>query len=251
MAKTKKDGSQKENGLTLEVKARTVFGKQLKKIRADGVVPANIFGPDFKTTAISATFRDFIQTYKRAKETGVVHLHLDSQKIPVLIKHVQKHPISDAILHVDFRKIDLKQKITTAVPVKVTGQSEAVSQKGGVLLTMSETLLVEALPTEIPAQIEIDIASLKEIGQEIKVADLKKVEAYLIKEDLNKVVIAVVAHKEESITPETAPATTPEVLTEAKPEEGAEAEVSETPKTGAPVKETAAKPEASVTKEKK
>ncbi len=219
MAKAKKAIDTEK--IILEVKPRTVLGKKLRKLRKEGIIPANIYGTDFPSQSISVNMRDFTKVYKTARETGVVYLKLDDKEIPTMIKNLQRHPVNDYILHADFRKIDLKKKIETEVPVKIVGTSEAVVQKSGVLLTLSEALLVEALPQEIPQAIEVDISSLKEIGQEIKVADLKKSEKYEIKEEPNKVIVSVVEHKEESITPETTTPTAPEVITEAvKTEEG-------------------------------
>jgi len=229
---------------TLEVKSRELVGKKAKKLRKQGLVLANIYGPEFKSKSVSVDLKSLLKTYKIVKETGVVYLKLDSSEVPVLIKNIQKHPVTDFILHVDFRKIDLKKKIETAVPVKTTGVSEAVSQKGGVLLLQTESIDIEALPQDIPHYIEIDISTIKEIGQEIKVSDLKKSASYEIKTDSNKVVVSVVEHKEESITPDTTVAA-PEVITEA-PKEGEVAATESTPeaeKAGAKAKDEEAKPE--------
>ena len=146
------------------------------------------------------------------------------------------------MLHIDFRKIDLTKKIEANVPVKTIGISEAVSQKAGVLLLQSDTILVEALPEDIPSSIEVDISVIKEIGQEVKVADLKKSDKYEIKTPAEKVIVAVIAHKEESIVPETAVAA-PEIITEAvkegedAPAEGGEKkEKTHKAEGGAPIK---------------
>ena len=205
----------------LKVENRILLGKKIKKLRKQGIVPSNIFGPEFKSTSISVDKKEFIKIYRVVRETGVVYLSLGKEEIPCLIKHLQKHPVTDVLLHVDFRKIDLAKKIETNVPVKTIGVSEAVSQKGGVLLLQSENLLVEALPQDIPHTIDIDISTIKELGQEIKVSDIAKSSKYLIKTSPEKVVVSMVAHKEESITPDTATAA-PEVLTEAVTEEGEE-----------------------------
>ena len=183
MVKAKKSTNIADNRLTLTVQPRTIFGKKLKRLRRDGNIPANIFGPDFKSQAVSVSFKDFIKVYKTAKETGVVYLKINSNELPILIKNVQRHPVTDHILHADFRKIDLKQKILTDVPIKVVGRSEAVVQKAGVLLTLTESLAVEALPINIPHYIEVDISQLKEINQEIKVSDLPKSDKYQVKEE--------------------------------------------------------------------
>lgn len=219
--------SKKSHSLTdkvsLKAELRTVFGKKLNKVRKQGFVPSNIFGPDFKSKSISVVYKDFVKIYKKVGETGVIYLSLDKENIPVLIKTIQKDPLSSSLLHIDFRKIDLSKKIETNVPIKTIGVSEAVSQKAGVLLVQSETLLVEALPNDIPSHLEIDITVIKEIGQEIKVSDLKKSDKYEIKTPAEKVIVGVVSHKEESIVPETAVAA-PEIITEAV-KEGEEAPV--------------------------
>jgi len=212
------------NKLVLKVEPRNIFGKKLKTIRKEGVAPGNIYGQDFKSTAVSFNLKEFINVYKTAGETSVVYLQLKEKQIPTLIKNLQRHPVTDKLLHVDFRKIDLKKKVEAEVPVKVIGVSEAVTQKAGVLLIQSETLLVEALPEDIPSHFDIDISQIKEIGQEIKVVDLKKSDNYEIKTPAEKVVVSVIAHKEESVAPETT-AAAPEILTE---KEG-EAAPTETP----------------------
>jgi len=217
-----KKSTAKSDKLILNVESRKIFGKKLNRVRNLGLLPANIYGTDFKSQSISTNLKDFIKTYRVAKETGVIYLTLNKEEIPTLIKNVQRHPVTDVFLHVDFRKIDLAKKIETEVPVKTVGISEAVSQKGGVLLIQTEILLVEALPQDIPHQIEIDVSLIKEIGQEIKVADLLKSDKYQIKTASEKVIVSVIAHKEESVTPETTVAA-PEIITEA-PEEGGVAE---------------------------
>lgn len=242
MTNTKKHTGSKESKLLLNVTERKVFGKKLKKVRREGNVPANIFGQDFKSQSVSAQIKDFTKVYKVAQETGVVYLNLDKKELPVLIKNVQIHPVNDTILHVDFRKIDLKQKIQTEVPIKVIGNSEAVSIKGGVLLTQSENLLIEALPTDIPHEIEIDITSIKELGQEVKVSNLPKSDKYEVKDDPNKVIVSVVQHKEEEILPQTAPAVAPEVITAKPDEEGAASDEAGKPAGKTPEAKPAAEP---------
>ncbi len=236
--KNKKSANSSEK-VSLKVELRQVFGKKLNKIRKLGLVPGNVYGPDFKSQSVSVTHKDLVKTYKKVGETGVVYLSLDKDNIPVLIKTIQKHPVSGSLLHIDFRKIDLSKKIETAVPVKTIGVSEAVSQKGGVLLVQSDTLLIEALPEDIPSYIEVDISVIKEIGQEIKVVDLKKSDKYEIKTPAEKVVVAVIAHKEESIIPETAVAA-PEIITEAAPDQTVEAITPTEEAAAAPAKKEAA-----------
>lgn len=212
------------NKLSLEAVKREVFGKKLKKIRRDGKIPANIYGPNFKSLSITLDGKDFNKVYRVAEETGIIYLNVDKQEIPALIKDVQIHPVLHLLLHVDFRKVDLTQKIETQVPIKVIGESPAVKEKGGVLLTQTDEITVEALPQDIPHEVQVDVSKLSEIGNEIKISDLPKNNKYHVKYETDKVIISIIAHKEESLAPETTVAA-PEVITEkpAEGEEGAEA----------------------------
>lgn len=209
--------------LVLEAQPREVLGKKVKQLRKQGLTPANVFGPKFKSISITVNAHDFLSAYKVARETGIVYVKVGNEEIPTLIKNLQKHPLNPEILHVDFRKIDLKQKIETAVPVEVVGESVAVVQLGGVLLKQKDTVTLEALPEDIPQHIEVDISTITELDQAIKVSDLKKSGTYEIKDDPETVLVSVIAHKEESVTPETTAVET-EVIGEVPAEEGAEGE---------------------------
>ncbi len=238
MVKSKKTAPSDKLILTAQV--REVLGKKVKKLRREGIIPANIFGQKFASRALSINLKDFTKAYRRAGETGIIYVAFGKEEVPALIRNVQFHPVHDFILHVDLRKVDLTQKVEAEVPIKIVGVSTAVTQKAGVLLTLSPHVKVEALPANIPHEIEVDISALTELGQEIKVSGLKKVGTFEIKDPQDHVVVSVVEHKEESVTPETtAPVT---VVTTAVPVEG-EAVAEEGAKTAVPAGKTeSAKP---------
>lgn len=238
---------QKEEKLQLDASERKVFGKKLKKLRREGQLPGNIYGPDFKSQAVILALKEFRKIYKTAQETGIVYLRLGKQELPVLIKNVQTHPVSDSLLHIDFRKIDLKQKIVTQVPVKIIGKSPAIEQKGGVLLTQVDEITVESLPENIPHAIEVDVSNLNEIGAEIKISNLPKSDKYEIKEEVDKTIVSVITHKEESLAPETA-TKEPEIIEEVK--EGEETVPEEAAEAAAPAEEGKPKEKAEQPKEK-
>mgnify|MGYP000685405082 CR=1 FL=1 len=211
--------TQTKEKITLKFQQRNDFGKKVKKLRKTGLVPANIFGKNFSSKAITINLKEFTNVYKKVKETGLLYLETDKEALPVLIHQIQKHPVNNLILHVDFKKVDLTEKTQTEVPIEIVGQSPAVTEKAGVLLKLTDKLLIEALPEKIPQSIKVDIGGLKEIGQEIKVADLEISNDYQIKTEKEKVIISVVAHKEQSTAPETQSVTAPEIITEKKTEE--------------------------------
>jgi len=195
----------KDQHVVLSAKKRDVFGKKLKKFRKGGNVPANISGPGFASTAIGIDTTGFSRLFRKTGATQVIYVAIDDSKdsLPVLVHHVQRHPIDGSILHIDFRKVDLLIKIEAQVPVKVIGESVAVTQKGGVLQTLSDSILVEALPDKIPSEIEIDITGMTEVNSQILVKDIKTTGDFVIKDDVEKVILQITEHKEEELTPQT------------------------------------------------
>jgi len=191
---------------------RTVFGKKNKNLRKTGSLPANIYGTNFPSQAISVNYVEFKRMFRIVGETGVVYVKTEKDEIPTLITSLQRDPIEGLILHADFRKVDLSTKIEAVVPLTFVGIAPAANV-GGVILTLTDKVTVEALPQDIPNHIEIDLTSLKEIGNEIKVGDITKNAGYTIKTEPEKVIVSVAAHKEESVVAETTAAATPEVLT--------------------------------------
>lgn len=210
----------KGDKITLKATPRTLMGKSVRRMRKAGAVPANVFGSGFESQAISVDLKEFSTVFREAGETAVIYLGLDDKEIPTLLTHIQKDPRLDSILHIDFRKVDLKKKIEAQVPFNFIGESEAVLQKNGVLITQMDTITVEALPADIPHEIEVDIAVLKEIGDEIKVSALSASDKYIFIDESEKVIVSVTEHKEEVIEVQTT-SEAPEILTEkAEGEEG-------------------------------
>lgn len=185
--------------LILNAVKRSIVGKGVKKLRRNGLIPGNVYGEGFTSTAIELPQNEFAHIYRKAGETQVIHVMIDKTDIPVIIHQTQHHPITDALLHVDFRKVDLTKKTQTEVPLKFIGESPAIEGKKGDLITEAETVTVEALPDNIPTVIEIDISGLIEPGSEIKAGSLKKNETYVILTDPEKTLLRIIEHKEEEI----------------------------------------------------
>jgi len=156
----------------LKADSRKITGKQVRKLRREGTLPANIYGKNFKSLTIQLPAKEFETVYGKAHETGLIDLHIGKDVHPVLIQNVQKDPISKNAIHVDFYKVNLKEKVKSTVPVVDVGEAKAVSEKVGVLLQTLNEIEVEALPTELPEKIEINVENLSEIDAHILVGDI-------------------------------------------------------------------------------
>lgn len=176
---------------TLKVEKRTVLGENVKKLRKTGIFPANIYGKSLKSIAVQAPFTDFMEIYKEAGETGVVDVELDGATHPVLIHNLQKEYMTKTPIHADFFQVNLKEKIKTMVPVTLIGEPKATADKLGIAMQTLNDIEVEALPTELPEKIEINIEHLAIVGDQITVADIKAPTGVTILTDGGQVVVKI------------------------------------------------------------
>ena len=167
--------SKTKEQINLSAELRTLTGRKVKKLRQQGILPANIFGNKITSTPIQVDLKDFQKIYKQAGETNIINLSLkgESKTRPVLVSNVHIDPVTDTPIHVDFRQIDLTQKVTATVPVKLIGTAPAEEENGAVIVQIISELDVEALPTDLPDSLEIDISGLKQFGDFLSVKDIK------------------------------------------------------------------------------
>lgn len=160
---------------TLTVKKRTIFGKKVKKIRSQGELPANIYGKGIKSEAVSIQLKNFQKVYRKVGETGLVLLTVENEpkERPVLFHNLQLDPATDNLLHVDCYQVDLKEKVTAKIPVATVGSAKAVSDKIGVLLQPLLEIEIEALPSDLPEKIEIDVSKLSQVDEALFVKDIQ------------------------------------------------------------------------------
>lgn len=237
--------------MELSAQKRTVTGRKVKKLRAAGIVPATVYGKKTASQTIEIDNKTFLSVYQKAGDTQLVDLKIDGKKLPVLIHQIQSHPISRAILHVDFLAVDLKQKVKVHVTIVAVGVSPAAKDKLGALLNPVQELEIECLPSDIPAHIEVDISALSKIDDAIKVSDLKVADNVTVLTDKNLTVFTIgqLVQKEkieEKVAPTEVEATAEKKPEEAAAEAGKEGEKKEAGKEG---KAAEKKPE--VKKEKK
>ncbi len=174
----------------LKVEKRKVLGKQVKKLRREGILPGNVYGRDVKSAAVQVALKDFAAVYKETGETGLVDLELDSKTIPVLIHNIQTD-YRNNVLHADFFQVNLKEKVKTMVPLEIVGEPKAVAEKIGLLMNILSEVEVEALPEDLPEHIEVNVEALAAVDQQITVGDLKVPAGVTILTDAEQVVSKV------------------------------------------------------------
>ncbi len=184
---------------TLSATPRTVLGKQVKKLRREGQLPANVYGKGLPSVAIQLDSKAFKDIFSEVGETGLIDLKVDGKSHPVLVKNLQMNYQSQTPLHVDFYQVNLKEKVKAMVPLVLVGEAKAVTENIGTLLQTLNEVEVEALPAELPENIEVNIENLAAVDDQISISDLKAPEGVTILTDEGQVVakIAEIVVEEE------------------------------------------------------
>ena len=188
----------------LKAKKREVTGRKVKQLRKEGLLPANIYGADAKSQAVEVELREFEKTLSEVGETEILDLKVgqESKVRPVLIHNVQLDPVTDTPLHADFLQIDLTKKVTINIPITFEGEAPAVKNGLGVLLEILNELEVEALPTNLPSEIKVDLSNLTEVDQAITVGDLTPPKDGEFKEGTKQLVCKIGALAKEEVEEE-------------------------------------------------
>ena len=181
----------------IEILPREKTGtKASKRYRKEGFVPVEIYGRGDENIHGLVRKSDLLKIlHKTHGESFVLNVKINGKTLPIIIKEIQIHPVTDEILHVDFQMIHAGEEIEIEVPVVIVGEAPGV-RAGGVLEVLTKTLTVKTLPGSIPPHIEIDVSNLK-VGQAIHVKDIQTKD-FKILDDPETVVVVIVGSKEES-----------------------------------------------------
>jgi large subunit ribosomal protein L25 len=199
----------------LQISPREVTGKATKRLRKSGIIPANISGhkEDSQTVQVEALAFEALRRAHGA--TGIITLRLSNsdRAQTALVRRVQRDPRSGKILHIDFSRVSLTERITMKVPLRFVGDSSAVKDAGGVLLHLLDTLEVECTASDIVDFIEVDISPLTEIDSMLHAEDVQLPISFTLitdpKEGIAKVAATRAEKVEETGEEAAAPAETP------------------------------------------
>lgn len=190
----------------MKVEKREAGKTAAKKTRNEGKIPAIFYGHGIEPVPISVDAKTLrVVVHGEAGTNVILKLNIEGKRggDTAIIKEVQKHPLKDSFVHIDFLKIALDEKIQAQVPVSVVGESIGVKE-GGVLQHGLWEIEVEALPTDLPDNLEVDVTELQ-IGDTVRVGDLSVPSEIEVITDLEETVVSVVPPtelKEEELVAE-------------------------------------------------
>lgn len=186
------------------------------RVRTKNNLPAVVYGEGKEATSLTLDYTQFFKLYKSAGESSLIDLMVDNQqKGKVLIQDIQYDPVSDQIMHVDLRSINMSKPITATVELKFIGEAPVIKSSGGTLVTNVSAVQVECLPQDLVPSLEVDLSGLLNYDAVIQVKDLRIPSGLKIVDPQEEVLIvkATPAISEEEIKAMEEAATQPVDLT--------------------------------------
>jgi len=184
--------------INLKAAPRELLGKKVKILRIKGQIPAILYGRNFKPQPLVLDKKEFTKISAEAGEASLINLEVPGQKpMKVLIRHLQKDPVKDDLIHLDLYKVDMTQEIQTEIPLEFEGLAPAVEELEGNLITNKTTLKVECLPDKLVSKIAVDISVLRTFEDLICVKDLKIPEGIKVQDSSEDVIAQVTPPRSE------------------------------------------------------
>jgi large subunit ribosomal protein L25 len=185
--------------IELQANNRDILGKGVRFLRRQGITPVHLFGHDLKSLALQCQTAKLERSLAEAGEIRLVTLKVrDEKKVrPVLVREVQRESLTSKLLHVDFYQVKMDEKVEVEIPIVLVGEAPALEAKGNRLLRELDTLTVECLPSKIPTSLEVNVGSLTEAGQAVRVKDIAVDSDITVLSGPEQVVVTVIAQPEE------------------------------------------------------
>jgi large subunit ribosomal protein L25 len=183
----------------LVVSPRTITGKATRKLRRTGIIPANIFGHGEESQMVQIEALAFEGLRRSHQTTGVLSLKMGeaTKTQTVLIRRVQHDPLTGRILHIDFFRVGLRDRITAKVPLHFVGTAPGVKIEGGILLHLVEALEVECTASDLVEAIEVDVSTLEHLDDLIQAKDVKLPANYTLITDPEEAIVKVMPPRVE------------------------------------------------------
>lgn len=174
--------------MKIKAEKRDLTKKKTKQVQMQGKVPGAVYGPKRKSVNIMVDAHELEVLFDEAGFSSVIDIEIEGEKKAgkAIIREIQHDPITDEIIHVSFYDLDMEKKITTEVPVVVTGVSRAVKDNIGFLVTPFESLEVRCLPKDLPNRLEVDISKLDAIGDNVLISDLSLPEGVALAAEIDE-----------------------------------------------------------------
>ena len=159
---------------TLNLDHRSITGKKVRQLRRQGVIPVHLYGADIEPVNLQVDDRTLNRMLLQVGTNVPVSLEFEGQEMENIcfVREVQRNPVTEEVIHVDFLRVDVTKTISAEVPLSLVGTAPAVSQMAGTLLQNIQSLSIEALPMDMPAEIPVDVSVLVDFDASLVVSDV-------------------------------------------------------------------------------
>lgn len=179
--------------IVLEAIARTATGKKVRALRRENITPIHIYGKGLTSLTLQADTHLLQQTLHKVGRTVPLTVRVQDEEHFVFAREIQRHPVSDRLIHVDFLRVSLTERITSDVPVELTGEAPGARVEGASVSHDLYSLSVEALPMDLPPIISVDISGLSDVGSAVHAGDLSLGSGVSLITDPSAVIARIVA----------------------------------------------------------
>ena len=167
----------------LQIQKRTTEGKKVKTLRNQGITPIHLYGSEFDSASMQVKMSELINILNLAGFSSPITLNDGKNDIIAFAREVQRHPLTEQILHVDFQIVGKDDQVEVEVPINLIGESSAVKNLGGVLIKLMETIRVSSKVDSVPKSLELDISVIESLEQSILVGEIEIAEGVQIVSD--------------------------------------------------------------------
>jgi large subunit ribosomal protein L25 len=190
--------------IELQAAKRDILGKKVRFLRRQGITPVHVFGHGIESLALQCDTANLQQVLTRTGQTRLINLKIDGESTPrtVMVRETQQNILKGDLLHVDFYQVKMTEVIEVDVPIVLVGESPALRNKENMLSQELNELSVECLPANIPNSIEVDVTSLTEADQAIRVRDISLGEGITILNDPEVMLVRIAVQRMEEEVPE-------------------------------------------------
>ena len=195
---------------------RVALGKKVKALRRSGITPIHVYGPGGPSLSLQSDTYDLVHALGVVGQTSPMTVQVGGEEHFVMVQHIQRHPVNERLLHVDLLRVSRTQRIHASVPLHFEGEAPGARAASATLSEDLHELAVEALPTDIPHAIVVDLAVLSDSDSVIHAGDLELPAGVTMVTDPGAYVARIITHaavteeEEEAAEEAAAPATTEE-----------------------------------------
>ncbi len=190
--------------IELKVARREILGKKVRFLRRQGITPVHLFGHGIESQALQCDAAKLQQVLAEAGKTKLINLKIDGEKKArsVIVREVEIELPRRGLVHVDFYQVREAEEMKVEVPVVLVGEAPALKVRENTLVQELDNLSVECLPAKIPASVELDISSLTESNQVLRVKDIELEKGVTVLNDPEVVVASISARRVEEVVEE-------------------------------------------------